>query len=162
MLVNLSEGKISKEPTASYSDNFLGGRGINIKLLYDGVPPEVGPLDPASLLIFGVGPLAGTPVPAARTEVTAKSPETGFLGSSNFGGYFGPELKFAGYDNIVITGKGSALWSPLPIMGVWDMKLSITKEALPGVLKLMLLFALRDGFKIIGALFSRKKSDSSQ
>lgn len=105
LLVNLSEGKISKEPTTSYSDVFLGGRGINIKLLYDGVPPETDPLDPASLLIFGVGPLCGTPVPASRTEVTAKSPETGFLASSNFGGYFAPELKFAGYDNIAISGK---------------------------------------------------------
>lgn len=105
LLVNLSEGTISKEPTTSYSGDFLGGRGINTKILYDGVPPEIGPLDPTSLLIFGVGPLCGTPVPASRTEVTAKSPETGFLGSSNFGGDFGPELKFAGYDHIVITGK---------------------------------------------------------
>jgi aldehyde:ferredoxin oxidoreductase len=105
LLVNLSEGKVSKEPTTSYSGAFLGGRGINIKLLYDGVPPEVDPLDPASFLIFGTGPLCGTPIPASRVEVTAKSPETGFLGSSNFGGFFGPELKFAGYDNIIITGK---------------------------------------------------------
>ena len=105
LLVNLSEGKISKEPTTSYSDAFVGGRGINTKILYDGVPPEVSPLDPASLLIFGVGPLCGTPIPASRTEVTAKSPENGFLGSSNFGGDFGPELKFAGYDHIIITGK---------------------------------------------------------
>ncbi len=105
LLVNLSEGKVSKEPTTSYSGDFLGGRGINIKILYDGVPPEIAPLDPASLLIFGTGPLCGTPVPASRTEVTAKSPETGFLGSSNFGGFFAPELKYAGYDHIVITGK---------------------------------------------------------
>jgi len=103
--VDLSKGKVSKEPTTSYSGDFLGGRGINIKILYDGVPPGIDPLDPASPLIFGVGPLCGTPVPASRTEVTAKSPETGFLGSSNFGGFFGPELKFAGYDHIVITGK---------------------------------------------------------
>ncbi len=103
--VDLSEGKISKEPTAPYAADFLGGRGINIKILYDEVPPEVAPLDPASRLIFGVGPLCGTPVPASRVEVTAKSPETGFLGTSSFGGFFGPELKYAGYDNIVITGK---------------------------------------------------------
>jgi len=103
--VNLSKGKVSKEPTTAYSGDFLGGRGINIKLLYDGAPPGTDPLDPVSPLIFGVGPLCGTPVPASRVEVTAKSPETGFLGTSNFGGYFGPELKFAGYDNIVITGR---------------------------------------------------------
>jgi aldehyde:ferredoxin oxidoreductase len=103
--VNLSEGKVSKEPTSSYSGDFLGGRGINVRILYDGSPPEVTPLDPASPLIFGVGPLCGTPVPSSRVEVTAKSPETGFLGTSNFGGFFGPELKYAGYDNIVFTGK---------------------------------------------------------
>jgi len=103
--VDLSDGKITKEPTAPYIEGYIGSRGINVRILYDEVPPEVAPLDPASVLIFGVGPLCGTPVPASRVEVTAKSPETGFLGSSNFGGYFGPELKFAGYDNIVITGK---------------------------------------------------------
>ena len=105
LFVDLNEGKASIESTTSYSGTFLGGRGINIKLLYDRVPPEVAPLDPACSLIFGVGPLCGTPIPAPRTEVTAKSPETGLLGSSNFGGFFGPELKFAGYDHIVITGR---------------------------------------------------------
>ena len=103
--VDLSEGKITKEPTAYYSKDFLGGRGINIKILYDEVPPGTDPLDPASPLIFGIGPLCGTPVPASRVEVTARSPETGFLGTSNFGGFFGPELKFAGYDNIVVVGR---------------------------------------------------------
>jgi aldehyde:ferredoxin oxidoreductase len=103
--VDLSKGKISKESTLPYAADFLGGRGINIKILYDGVPPGTNPLDPSNLLIFGVGPLCGTPVPASRVEITAKSPETGFLGTSNFGGFFGPELKYAGYDNIVITGK---------------------------------------------------------
>jgi len=103
--VDLSEGKITKEPTAYYSKDFLGGRGINIKILYDEVPPGTDPLDPASPLIFGIGPLCGTPVPASRVEVTARSPETGFLGTSNFGGFFGPEFKFAGYDNIVVVGR---------------------------------------------------------
>ncbi|MBW2369835.1 MAG: hypothetical protein JRH15_18345 [Deltaproteobacteria bacterium] len=105
LFVNLSSGKIFKEPTASYSKDFLGGRGINIKLLYDRLPPGTDSLDPENPLIFGVGPLCGTPIPAGRVELTFKSPETGYLGSSNFGGYFGPELKFAGYDNVVITGK---------------------------------------------------------
>ena len=103
--VDLSEGKISREPTAPYAADFLGGRGINIKLLYDETPAGTDPLDPASLLAFGAGPLCGTQVPGGRVEVTAKSPETGLLGTSNFGGSFGPELKYAGYDNIVITGK---------------------------------------------------------
>ncbi|MFC1912791.1 aldehyde ferredoxin oxidoreductase family protein [Chloroflexota bacterium] len=103
--VDLSRREVSREPTSSYSKNFLGGRGINTKILYDEVPPEIGPFDPANILIFGAGPLCGTPVSASRTEVTTQSPETGFLASSNFGGYFGPELKFAGYDHIIISGK---------------------------------------------------------
>ena len=59
--------------------------------------------------------------------------------------------------SVVVNAEGSAVWSPLPMMGVWDMKLSIAREELPGVLKLMALFALRDGFKIIRDMFSRKK-----
>jgi len=105
LTIDLSEEKITKEPTSSYSRDFLGGRGINIKLLYDMVPPGLDPLAPDSPLIFGAGPLVGSPIPASRTEITAKSPETGFLGSSNIGGFWGPELKFAGYDHVVITGK---------------------------------------------------------
>ena len=103
--VDLSSGKIRKEPTENYATNFLGGRGINIRILYNETTPCQNPLDPASPLIFGIGPMSGTPVPSGRTEVTARSPETGLFGSSNFGGFFGPELKFAGYDHIVITGK---------------------------------------------------------
>ena len=105
LFVDLSKGKFSKEPTSSYSRDFLGGRGINTLLLYENVTPEVLPLDPANSLIFGVGPLGGTPVPSGRTEVTSKSPESNFLGSSSFGGDFGPELKFSGYDHVIITGK---------------------------------------------------------
>ena len=61
--------------------------------------------------------------------------------------------------NFVIMAKGGALWSPLPIMGVWDMKLSIGREELPKVLKMMALFALKDGYKMIGGMLSRKKPD---
>ena len=105
LFIDLSQGRISKEPTSSYSRDFLGGRGINIRLLYDNMSPGTDPLDPASFIVFGVGPLGGTAVSSGRTEITAKSPESGILGLSNFGGYFGGELKFAGYDHIVITGR---------------------------------------------------------
>ena len=105
LLINLSDGKISREPTSSYSSDYLGGRGINIKLLYDGVSPGTEPFDPTNIIIFGVGPLCGFPIPGSRTEVTSKSPEIGFLGSANFGGFFGPELKFAGYDHVIVTGR---------------------------------------------------------
>ena len=111
--VDLASGEIAKEPTGSHVDSFLGGRGINIKLFYDRITPGRDPLAPENVLVFGVGPLGGTAVSGARTEVTAKSPETNLLGSTNFGGYFASEMKFAGYDHIVITGK-----APKPVY-VW-------------------------------------------
>jgi aldehyde:ferredoxin oxidoreductase len=92
---------------------FLGGRGLNVKVLFDEVEPEVSPLDPENRLIFGVGPLTGTAAPGSRCEVTAKSPLTGILGTGNAGGYFGPELKFAGFDQVVIQGR-----SPKPVY-IW-------------------------------------------
>lgn len=104
--VNLTDGKIRCEPVDPYVERFIGGKGINLKILFDGVHRETKPFDPENLLLFGVGPLAGTPFPGScRTDVTAKSPVTGALGNSGMGGYLGPELKFAGYDHLVIEGK---------------------------------------------------------
>jgi aldehyde:ferredoxin oxidoreductase len=105
--VDLSQGGIL---TQGLSENlirdFIGGRGIHVKTLYDEVPPNVGPLDPENRMIIGAGPLAGTLAPSAgRCQCTNKSPLTGILGDSNVGGHFGAELKFAGYDHIVISGK---------------------------------------------------------
>lgn len=105
LIINLSDGTIRKQPTAPYAADLLGGRGINMRLLYDRVGPEIKPLDPQNAVIFGSGPLCCTPVPAGRVEITSKSPETGYLGQSNMGGSFGPEMKYAGYDHLLITGK---------------------------------------------------------
>lgn len=113
LLVDLSRGEITKESTSNYTNSFLGGRGINIKLLYDHIQRGVDPLSPENIIVFGVGPLGGTTIHSGRTEVTAKSPQTGQLGSSNFGGFWGPELKYAGYDHVVFKGKAekpSYLW----------------------------------------------------
>ena len=85
---------------------FLGGRGLNSKRLYDEVPKNVKPLSPQNKLIFATGPLVGTAFPlGARFNVSAKSPLTGILGDSNAGGHFASEMKFAGYDQIIIEGK---------------------------------------------------------
>ncbi len=85
---------------------FLGGRGFNIKRLYEEIPKSVQPLSPQNKLFFATGPLAGTAFPlGARFNVSAKSPLTGILGDSNAGGHFAAEMKFAGYDQIVIEGK---------------------------------------------------------
>jgi aldehyde:ferredoxin oxidoreductase len=85
---------------------FLGGRGFNSKRLYDEVLKDVEPLSPQNKLIFATGPLVGTAFPlGARFNVSAKSPLTGILGDSNAGGHFASEMKFAGYDQIIIEGK---------------------------------------------------------
>ena len=106
--VDLTTGDVRREPTAGYVRRFVGGHGINMKLLYDAVGPEVKGLDPDNVLIFGTGPLTGTMVPGSgRTAVAAKSPQSGLLGRANFGGYWAPELKYAGYDHLLISGKAS-------------------------------------------------------
>lgn len=106
LFIDLSEGKVRKEPTSSYSKDFLGGRGINIKLLYDSVTPGTDAFDPSNLITFGTGPFTGTTCPGSgRTDIMAKSPITGLQGDSNVGGFWAPEVKRAGYDNIAITGK---------------------------------------------------------
>ena len=85
---------------------FLGGRGFNSKRIYDEVPKDVAPFSPQNKLMFATGPLVGTAFPlGARFNVSAKSPLTGILGDSNAGGHFSAEIKFAGYDQIIIEGK---------------------------------------------------------
>lgn len=108
--VNLSEGSVKSEPLdENLRHKFIGGRGINSKILYDEVSPDVSPLSSRNLLIFGTSPLSGTPAPSTpRCTVSAKSPLTGILGDANFGGFFGPYLKRAGFDHIAITGKAAS------------------------------------------------------
>ncbi len=104
--VNLTDGQIRSESARPYTDRFVGGKGMNLKILLDGVPPAAKALDPENLLLFGAGALVGTPFPGAcRTDVMAKSPVTGVFGDAGMGGYLGAELKFAGYDSVVIEGK---------------------------------------------------------
>ncbi|MGH7819218.1 MAG: aldehyde ferredoxin oxidoreductase N-terminal domain-containing protein, partial [Candidatus Binatia bacterium] len=106
--VNLSNGKISKEPVPrSMQELFIGGRGVGSKLLYDAIKdPRVDALDPKNPLIFATGPLTGTYAPTGgRYMVITKSPLTGAIACSNSGGYWGPALRFAGYEYLVIEGK---------------------------------------------------------
>ncbi len=104
--VDLSNGKIERQPTVAYADQWLGGRGFNSRILYKELEPGIDALSPDNVLIFSVGPLTGSMFPGSgRVEVAAKSPVTGIQGMSNMGGYWGPELKYAGYDSIIIKGK---------------------------------------------------------
>jgi len=120
--IDLSTGKIEKAAIPPEDlENFVGGQGLGMKILWDRLKqPGVDPLSPANLLMFMPGPFSGLPVPSSsRTCVVTKSPITAPLRSdyphastvtySNMGGFFGPELRFAGYDGIVITGKAKAL-----------------------------------------------------
>ncbi len=112
--VDLSSGEITTEPTEPYVDKYLGGRGLGVRLIYDIYKPGTDALDPGNPLIFSMGPLSGTAVPSSgRTDVTCLSPLTNLRAKSNFGGFWGPEAKYAGYDHIVVTGKAdkpSYLW----------------------------------------------------
>lgn len=104
--VDLSSDEVVREKTAPYARKYLGGRGINHAILSREVPPSVHAYDPENLLIFGLGTLAGAFVPnPGRTQITFKSPYPSGCGDSNTGGHWGPEVKYAGYDNIVIKGK---------------------------------------------------------
>jgi len=107
--VNLSNRTFERQPLSeSLRLNFVGGRGINSRILFDATAPQIDPYSPENVLIFGSGPLSGTSAPCpARFNVTAKSPLTGIMGDSNAGGYFGPAMKRAGIDHIVISGAAS-------------------------------------------------------
>ena len=113
--VNLSDGKIQRqEYPEALRHQFLGGRGVNSRLLFDEVEPGIDPLGPKNKLFFGTSPITGSGlITSGRIHVTAKSPLTGILGDSNAGGHFGPEMKWAGYDHIIVEGaaeKPVYLW----------------------------------------------------
>lgn len=111
--VNLSEIKWSIESTAPYAERFIGGIGIGSKIFFDEVSPDVGSLDPKNKLIFASGPLTGTLVPGSgRFEIVSRSPRSypkETFTRSGMGGFVGPELKFAGYDALIVEGKADTL-----------------------------------------------------
>ncbi len=106
-IIDLSKRKVKITQTPdNLKKAFLGGRGLNIHYLYDMVKSDIDPLGPENVLIFGTGFLTGTLVPnSSRFNVSAKSPETGILGDANCGGYFAAELRYAGFDRLIILGK---------------------------------------------------------
>lgn len=109
--IDLTRGSIKKvETDPRETEKYLGGQGTAAKILWDRVGPEVEPFSPDNLLIFSTGLLLGTPmVGANRTAVNTISPQTGLYSHSLFGGFFGPELKHAGYDKVIFKGKSPEL-----------------------------------------------------
>jgi aldehyde:ferredoxin oxidoreductase len=86
--------------------DFIGGTGLGVKILYDEVGPDVDPLSSDNIVVIATGPLSGTSAPAnGRTEAITKSPLTGIIGRGTFGGWWGPRLKRAGFEAVVVRGE---------------------------------------------------------
>jgi aldehyde:ferredoxin oxidoreductase len=105
--VDLTKGEWKvEELDQKMAAKFIGGRGLGSKILFDEIDPKLEPFSPNNKLIMATGPLTGTSASAAgRYMVITKSPLTGTIACSNSGGHFGAELKFAGFDLIIIEGK---------------------------------------------------------
>ncbi len=105
--INLTTRTIIKEEVPEqYLKEYLGGLGLGARLYYDLVPPDVEPLSPENVVFLMTGPVQSTLIPGSgRGLLISKSPLTNRFFSSNFGGYLTRELKEAGYDGVVITGK---------------------------------------------------------
>jgi benzoyl-CoA reductase subunit BamB len=109
--IDLSRGDIERvETDPKLTELHLGGLGTNARILWDRVPPDTDPFAPENLLIFGTGLLCGTPAPGCnRTIVSTYSPQTHLMAYSMMGGFWAPELKYAGYDKVIIRGKSPSL-----------------------------------------------------
>ena len=125
--VNLSTGAITREPLPKEDAKaFIGARGLGTKLYMDLAGPGVEPLSEENPLIFATGPLTGTlATSGGRYNVVTRAPLTGTIAASNSGGYFGPELKYAGYDVIIFEGR-----SPKPVyLAIDDDKVELRDAA---------------------------------
>jgi aldehyde:ferredoxin oxidoreductase len=109
LYVDLTSGSIEKKPLdLGKAVKFLGGTGIQLRLIYDLLKPGTDPFSPEAPIIIGSGPLVGTAAPGTpRVLATLKYPETGAIGSGAGAMRFGFMLKLAGYDHIIVTGKAS-------------------------------------------------------
>jgi aldehyde:ferredoxin oxidoreductase len=138
--VDLSSGLVSREATdPDEARAYLGGRGLNIKRLWDEVPAHTEGTANENKVVFGVGPLVGSLFPGgSRYNVSGMSPQTGILGDSNAGGFFGPELKFAGVDQLIIEGRSErpvyvyvadGLVEVRDASGIWGLDVTEATEA---------------------------------
>jgi aldehyde:ferredoxin oxidoreductase len=139
LLVDLTTRQVSTRPTADYADAYLGGRAVDARLIYDLVGVDAEPLGPDNVMVFGTGPLTATLFPgSSRLDIMARSPVTGLLGNANVGGDWAAELKFAGYDHAVLSGRASSpvyLWIHNDVVelrdagALWGMTTSQTPAA---------------------------------
>jgi len=139
--IDLSAGTTAVEPlNMAWAEKYLGGKGLLLRYLWEEVEPKMDPWSPQAPLILMTGPFAGTTVStASRLVVGCKSPITGILNDSYVGGSFAPELKFAGYDAVIIKGKAAEptivvikddVVEFMPAAKYWGMKTSEIEEAM--------------------------------
>jgi aldehyde:ferredoxin oxidoreductase len=107
--VNLTAGTVKSEPlNMAWARAYIGSRGLGSKYLIDEVDPKVDPLSPENKIIWATGPLTGTMASTGgRYTVITKGPLTGAIACSNSGGYWGAELKMAGWDMIIFEGASA-------------------------------------------------------
>ncbi len=144
--VNLTDGTVKSEPlNMGWARQYLGSRGLASKYLVEEIDPTVDPLSPANKIIWATGPLTGTMASTGgRYTVVTKGALTGAIACSNSGGYWGAELKMAGWDMIIFEGR-----SPKPVYlyvqddvaelrdasGLWGKSVWQTEEALKKTLQ---------------------------
>jgi aldehyde:ferredoxin oxidoreductase len=144
--INLTEQTATEEDLPlEVAKDFIGGAGFGIKYLFDEVPAGADALGPDNKLIFASGPFSGTTIPcASRMAVTGKSPLTGAVGMALSGGHFPVELKFAGYDALIVEGKAEKptyVWikdGEVKFRGakkLWGMKTTDTQQIIKNDLK---------------------------
>ncbi len=144
--VDLGRGLMKvEEPTEDFYKLYIGGRGFIVYTLLREVLPGINPLGPENKLIFALGPLTGHLFPGSgRSSVGAKSPLTGAFGESEAGGYWGAELRRAGYDAIILEGKAAEpvyLWIKdgqaelRPASNLWGLEIGETERTLRNELK---------------------------
>ena len=105
--VDLNSGELNEIPLdENTARKFLGGKGLGLKIIQDDFKPDIDPLGPDNVIVFATGPATGTSFPTGGRYhvITKRSPLTGLVGSANSGGKWGPYLKFAGYDAVIIKG----------------------------------------------------------
>ena len=107
LVIDLSEKSFLVEQIdPEMARSYIGGSGLAARLLYDRMKLDIDPLGPENPLLFLAGPIVGTSMPSAgRLAVCARSPLTGFWGESNTGGFIGPEMRFAGFDGVLLNGR---------------------------------------------------------
>ena len=109
--IDLSGPTVEKVPLdPDLAEHFIGGRGFVARLLWDEIPPGTDPYSPENIVVIATGPLTGHYLPGSgKTHFGTKSPASGGYGDGNMGGHFGPALKYAGYDAVILTGRAERL-----------------------------------------------------